>query len=122
MTPSSRLSKKSKMKTIILKKTSSTNDYVKKYIKGGEDVAVFSYEQTGGKGTKGRSFSSEKGGVYLSVLKFKHALSAANSYRIIADTAVAVVKTLAAFGIDAGIKWPNDVLVDGKKICGRIKT
>ena len=106
------------MQTIILEKTTSTNDYVKKYVSGKENVAVFSYEQTGGKGTKGRSFSSKKGGVYLSVLKFYNDFPAENAYRIIADTAVAVVKTLAAFGISATIKWPNDIFVGGKKICG----
>ena len=34
------------------------------------------------------------------------------------NSAMAVVKTLHAFDIKAKIKWPNDILVDGKKICG----
>ena len=50
--------------------TDSTNEYVKRYLGGGEDVIVCARRQTGGKGTKGRSFSSCEGGVYLSVLNF----------------------------------------------------
>ena len=106
------------MKVIILDKVDSTNDYVKRYIKGGETVAVAAKMQTKGRGTKGRSFISGEGGVYVSVLKFYAGKRAADAYSIISDTAVAVVKTLSAFGLDAKIKWPNDIFVGGKKICG----
>ena len=106
------------MKIILLDKVDSTNDYVKKFIKNGETVAVAARRQTKGKGTKGRSFVSDEGGVYVSVLKFYSGLKASEAYSIISDTAVAVVKTLAAFGVEASIKWPNDVFACGKKICG----
>ena len=106
------------MKIVILDKVGSTNDYVKKFIKGGEDVAVCARMQKKGRGTKGRSFVSERGGLYVSVLKFLPLNSGEHPYKIISDTAVAVVKTLKAFGINAAIKWPNDIFVGGKKICG----
>jgi len=106
------------MNIIILDKVDSTNDYIKKYIDGGENVAVAAKTQEKGRGTKGRSFISDKGGLYVSVLRFYYNLPAEKAFSIISDTAVAVVKTLSAFGVKAMIKWPNDIYVDGKKICG----
>ena len=106
------------MKIIILDKVDSTNDYVKKFIKDKKTVAVAAKRQTKGKGTKGRSFISDEGGVYVSVLRFYEGLKANSAYSIISDTAVAVVNTLKAFGVECGIKWPNDVYCNGKKICG----
>ena len=44
----------------------STQEYAEKMKKNGENLIVTAARQSGGKGTKGRSFSSEKGGVYLS--------------------------------------------------------
>ena len=106
------------MKIIVLDKVDSTNDYIKRFVKDGEPVAVAAKSQTKGRGTKGRSFVSDKGGLYVSVLKFYYGLTADKAFSIISDTAVAVVKTLSAFGISAQIKWPNDIYVGGKKICG----
>ena len=40
------------------------------------------------------------------------------AFTVMVNSAMAVVATLAAFDITAGIKWPNDVIVNGKKICG----
>ncbi len=110
------------MNIISLVKTPSTEDYIrkrlKKYIAAGEDVAVIAQSQTKGRGTKGRSFSAEKGGAYLSFLKFHAGLKAVDAHLILRGASVAVVKTLKAFNVNAQIKWPNDIVVDGKKICG----
>lgn len=106
------------MKIISLDKTTSTNDEVKKYVESGESVAVSATIQTGGRGTKGRTFISQEGGLYISFLKFYNNLLAKDAHKIVEQTAVAVVKTLLAFGIDAKIKWVNDIYVNGKKICG----
>ncbi len=105
------------MKILHFEKIKSTQDYLKKLKNPKEDVAVIAGEQTVGKGTKGRSFSSEKGGVYLSLLKL-FPCKAKDSFSIMQSSAVAVCKTLAAFGIKAQIKWPNDIFVGEKKICG----
>lgn len=101
-----------------LKKTNSTNEYIKKYIKKREDVIVRADFQTAGSGTKGRSFISEKGGLYVSKLTFYNNLQAKDAWSIMVNTAMAVVKTLMAFGVQSKIKWPNDIIVNGKKICG----
>lgn len=105
------------MRTISLDSIDSTNNYLKKIKKPADDVLVFAKKQTGGRGTKGRSFICEEGGVYLSLLKL-NPCSAKDSFSIMMNSAVAVVKTLSAFDIKAKIKWPNDVIVNGKKICG----
>ena len=105
------------MKTIYFEKIGSTNDYLKKVKKPTEDIAVIAKMQTGGRGTKGRSFVCKEGGVYLSLLKL-YPCEAENSFSIMENSAVAVVKTLRSFGVTAGIKWPNDIIVNGRKICG----
>ncbi len=106
------------MKRVYLEETSSTNDVIKAYLAGGENVVVCAERQTGGRGTKGRSFSSEKGGVYLSALTFYKELPAERAFEVMAHAAVAVCKTLSSFGISPEIKWSNDVLAGGRKISG----
>lgn len=101
-----------------LNEVDSTNKYIEKYIGGGNDVVVFANKQTGGMGTKGRSFSSEEGGLYFSKLKFYKDFPAEKGYDITINASMAVIKTLLAFGVSAKIKWPNDILVGDKKICG----
>lgn len=101
-----------------LNKTGSTNDYIERYVKTRTSRVVSADEQTNGKGTKGRSFLSEKGGLYASFLRFYDFFPAADSFKIMMNYSVAVVKTLRAFGINAGIKWPNDIIANNKKICG----
>ncbi len=104
------------MKTTIFDTLPSTNDYCETH-EFGEDTAIIAREQTGGKGTKGRSFSSPRGGVYLSLVRY-YPCKAENSFSLMIASCMAVVKTLELYGVSAGVKWPNDVFLNGKKICG----
>lgn len=80
--------------------------------------AVVSAEQTQGQGRMGRSWVSEPGtSLSLSVL-IKAQASPEQLGLITFMAAAAVSAALASYGLKASIKWPNDVLVDGKKICG----
>lgn len=106
------------MKIELLDEVDSTNVYIKKYIAAGENAIVCAGRQTGGKGTKGRSFFSAEGGVYLSALTFYETLPAERAFEIMTHAAVSVCRTAQKFGVSPEIKWPNDVLVDGKKLCG----
>ena len=106
------------MKWIKLEKIGSTNDYAKAKRSECEDLIVSARVQTGGRGTKGRSFVSDEGGVYLSVLRFYQDFSAKNAFKIMSSAAVAVCETLCAFGVTSVIKWANDIFVNGRKICG----
>jgi BirA family biotin operon repressor/biotin-[acetyl-CoA-carboxylase] ligase len=96
----------------------STQDYIKEKRALGEDLIVTAKAQTGGKGTKGRAFSSFEGGVYLSKLSFYENFPAKEAFKIMAGAAVAVCETLASFGLKALVKWPNDIFVNDKKIAG----
>lgn len=104
------------MKTTIFDTLLSTNDYCETR-EFGEDTAIIAREQTGGKGTKGRSFSSPRGGVYLSLVRY-YPCKAENSFSLMIASCMAVVKTLEFYGVRADVKWPNDVFLNGKKICG----
>lgn len=104
------------MKTTIFDTLPSTNDYCETR-EFGEDTAIIAREQTGGKGTKGRSFSSPRGGVYLSLVRY-YPCKAENSFSLMIASCMAVFKTLELYGVSAGVKWPNDVFLNGKKICG----
>lgn len=104
------------MKITIFDTLPSTNDYCETR-EFGEDTAIIAREQTGGKGTKGRSFSSLRGGVYLSLVRY-YPCKAENSFSLMIASCMAVVKTLELYGVSAGVKWPNDVFLNGKKICG----
>lgn len=106
------------MKIEILDEVGSTNDYIKRYLPSGEDRIVVAKRQTGGKGTKGRSFLSNEGGVYLSALRFFSHFPARDAFRIMQHAAVAVCLTVEGYGAKPQIKWANDVLVNGKKIAG----
>ena len=82
-------------------------------------LALVAGRQSAGRGRMGRSFYSPGDtGVYLSLL-LRPTLPAAEATRITACAAVAVAETIEALtGRRAQIKWVNDVLLDGKKVCG----
>ncbi len=98
----------------------STNDYAKEIAaKTTKPTVILAATQTGGKGSKGRSFFCEKGvGVYISLLFFPD-LPPEKNLRITPAAAVAVCRTLERFSDDKfEVKWVNDIYKDGKKVCG----
>lgn len=107
------------MKIIELEEADSTNEYIKR-MNFQSDVIVSAKRQTAGRGTKGRSFISDAGGVYLSVLRVFKNFNPADAFKIMVNACVAVCKTLEKFKIKPRIRWANDVLVGGKKISGTL--
>lgn len=107
------------MKIIKLDTVDSTNEFCKRY-KGDGDIIVIADRQSAGRGTKGRSFSSAAGGLYISTLKRHAGYPAADAFKIMVNSCVAVCKTLECFGVKPCVRWANDVLVNGKKICGTL--
>jgi BirA family biotin operon repressor/biotin-[acetyl-CoA-carboxylase] ligase len=77
---------------------------------GANDVVVLADEQTGGRGRLDRGWSSPSGGVWASLL-FRPDLPPARAPLLTLATAVAAARAVRALGVDAGLKWPNDVLV-----------
>jgi BirA family biotin operon repressor/biotin-[acetyl-CoA-carboxylase] ligase len=98
----------------------STNDRARELaVEGAADVLVVAGEQTGGRGRLERTWSSPPGGVYASLLcRPDRPPAHAPSFTLAA--AVAVTRACREAGVDAVIKWPNDVLVAGseRKLAG----
>ena len=97
----------------------STNNYLKTLPEAPDGLAVTADSQTAGRGRMDRSFQSPKGqGIYLSVL-LRPRLS---PDRLPPVTALAGVAVCAAVervcGVRPGLKWPNDPVLNGKKLCG----
>ena len=97
---------------------SSTNDYLKSRRIDGKNRIAVAKQQSGGRGTKGRSFISSEGGLYLSTLTFYDNFPADRAFEIMQNTAAAVCETLKVLGVKSQIKWPNDIFAGGRKICG----
>lgn len=104
-----------------LDQVDSTNTYLKRRASQGapHGLVVTAEEQTGGRGRRGRSFQSPRGqGLYLSVL-LRPNIAPAEAADMTAWTAVAVCRALEALtGLRPAIKWTNDILLGGRKLCG----
>jgi BirA family biotin operon repressor/biotin-[acetyl-CoA-carboxylase] ligase len=100
---------------------SSTNDVARDLAASGADegTSVIAREQTAGRGRQGRLWSSPAGeGLYLSLI-LRPKIKAVDSAIVTIAAAVGVAETLKLeFGVAVDIKWPNDVLASGRKICG----
>ncbi|APO46510.1 biotin--[acetyl-CoA-carboxylase] ligase [Paenibacillus xylanexedens] len=108
-------------KAVLLTSTLSTQGDVLKLAEQGqaEGAVVIAEEQTGGRGRFGRQWFSPPGkGIWMSVL-LRPDLPLQHTPQLTLLTGVAVCRAVrACSGADAGIKWPNDVLIDGRKVCG----
>ncbi len=99
---------------------STNNECRRRAAQGAPDgLVVVAGEQVGGKGRRGRSFQSLPGkGLYLSAL-LRPDVPPTEVNQLTAWTAVAVCRALEGLtGLPAAIKWVNDVVLEGKKLCG----
>ncbi len=79
---------------------------------------IITERQSAGKGRLGREWFSPAGGIWLSIILYPQ-LSPSYISRITLMTAVAVVKAIKlCTQIESQIKWPNDILISEKKVCG----
>ena len=104
----------------IYKEVSSTNTIAKFLARNGIEngSVIIAEKQTSGRGRSGKSWESPLGGVWLSII-----LEPDEDYSkiplITLATGVAVAKTLEKIGVEnPEIKWPNDIMINGKKVCG----
>lgn len=100
----------------IYDEVTSTNTVLKEMAQKGAPVGtvVAAWKQSEGKGRLGRSFCSPSGGVYLSML-----LPFDDSLTLTAKAAVAVRRAIEyTTDIQCAIKWVNDIIYKGKKVCG----
>jgi BirA family transcriptional regulator, biotin operon repressor / biotin---[acetyl-CoA-carboxylase] ligase len=97
--------------------TTSTMDEARRMAERGapNGAAVIAGEQRSGRGRLGRSWLSPEGGLATSIVLRPHA----NSLRLLpAIASVSVHNAISKMGVTPSIKWPNDVLISGKKVCG----
>ncbi len=98
----------------------STNSEARRMAENGNsgEALIIAKRQTAGRGRLARSFYSDGGGLYMSLL-LRPDLSPEAVTRITTAAAVAVVRAIGTVtGIETGIKWVNDIFLGGRKICG----
>ncbi len=109
------------MKTIILDTVDSTNTWLKSHASELEDMTmVVAREQTAGRGQRGNSWESEPGANLTFSLLFRpHEFEASHQFGISEAVALAIADSLEElYGLKAEVKWPNDIYVGNRKICG----
>jgi biotin-[acetyl-CoA-carboxylase] ligase BirA-like protein len=98
----------------------STNNKAKSLAAKGapEGTLVVAEKQCCGKGTRGRTWFSPNGGLYLSLI-VRPPIAAGEAPRITLMTSVAAAEALLSLAdMPVAVKWPNDILVGGKKLAG----
>lgn len=109
------------MDIIRLEQTSSTNAYVREHIEElSPPVAVTAQYQTSGRGQRGNVWCSERDANVLLSLLYRPAVEIhpRDQFAISMAVSLAMVESLAEYGIHAQIKWPNDIYVYDRKIAG----
>ncbi len=95
----------------------STNDYALEHFDVFHDGdVVMALEQRNGKGRHGRKWHSPRGGLWMSVIFKPRKIKDLGFYTKLASVSLAT--TLEKLGVSLLIKWPNDILVDQKKLAG----
>ena len=102
-------------KVIRFRKVASTQDTAKRFAHKGDELAVTALSQNRGRGRQGRSWYSPRGGLYVSLLLFPKK----NQTSIPLLASLSVIRALEEFGFSRlAIHWPNDVLLNKRKVCG----
>lgn len=106
-----------------LREADSTNDVLKRALAGADGAlpadgdAVYTDSQTAGRGRRGRAWENRPGeALYYSRLVRRPLADAVTLPLLCSLAAADAVRALC--GQEAGVKWPNDLLLGGKKICG----
>lgn len=104
---------------VLLDAVDSTQNFLRGLAEKGaaEGTLVVALEQRSGKGRASRHWSSPPGGLWFSLL-LRPSLPMRQVSLLTLMFGVAVARSLMLQGIPASLKWPNDVLVRGRKICG----
>ncbi|MEE9594577.1 MAG: biotin--[acetyl-CoA-carboxylase] ligase [Candidatus Hydrothermarchaeales archaeon] len=97
----------------------STNDIAKEMAEkdAEEGLVVIAEKQTSGRGRLDRSWVSQRGGLYLSIL-LRPKMEPEHLQQLTLIAGLAAMRTVESYGLEAAIKWVNDVRINGKKVCG----
>lgn len=108
-----------KYKIYYFDKLDSTNDKAKEIaLEEVEGTIIIAKEQTKGRGRLGRTWHSTKGKSILMSIILKPNMKPQDIQKIVLIAAVAVNMALQDIGIKSQIKWPNDIIIENKKVCG----
>ncbi|HVP15983.1 MAG TPA: biotin--[acetyl-CoA-carboxylase] ligase [candidate division Zixibacteria bacterium] len=102
------------------REVNSTSEWAKNLAKmgAGEGTVAVAETQTAGRGRLGREWASPRGGLWFSIV-LRPKLEASEAAKLVFVASLAVAEALhEKYGLRTETKWPNDVLVQGKKICG----
>lgn len=114
---------------IYLDEVPSTNVYLKDMLVSGkrpeEGTIIITDHQTTGKGQKGNFWESEQGqNLVFSLPLYPGFLPPSHQFALLEIASIAMVETLEYFlkgqNVEVSIKWPNDIYVGDKKICGML--
>lgn len=106
---------------VVYEQTASTMDMARKLARMGakNGTVVFAEEQTQGKGRSGHSWSCPPYTGLLCTIVLKHTIQPDHLCLLTGTTAVSLTETIHdTLHLPAGIKWPNDILIHGKKVGG----
>ncbi len=106
---------------IYLESVDSTNTCAKRLAEEGAPAGtlVVADEQTGGRGRRGREWTASKGSNIMMTLLLRPRINPGNASRLTLLMAMAVAEGIQKVtGLPSGIKWPNDIVVHKKKVCG----
>lgn len=108
------------MKFVKLEEVTSTNDELKKLAAEGAGslTIVTADKQTAGRGRNGNEWESDEGNLFISILLRDIPPLRVTQISLVAALAVVEVVESFLFEDEVTLKWPNDVLVNGKKIAG----
>jgi BirA family biotin operon repressor/biotin-[acetyl-CoA-carboxylase] ligase len=105
----------------VFQETTSTNDIVEKFARDGVDegVVVFAESQTRGRGRLGRKWvSPSRKGLWFSVL-LRPRMPLQDATQVTVASGAALRRAIQSItGLEATIKWPNDIFIRGKKVAG----
>lgn len=101
-------------------RVSSTNDLARAAAARGapEGLLVVADVQEAGRGRRGQAWQAPAGGAILASLLLRPQTPLTEAFAPTMLLALAIMRTAQALGVDAGLKWPNDVLVGGRKLAG----
>ncbi|MEM2991122.1 MAG: biotin--[acetyl-CoA-carboxylase] ligase, partial [Halobacteria archaeon] len=98
---------------------SSTNEVARELAEkgAGEGLVVLAESQTMGRGRLGRTWASPQGGIWLSII-LRPNLPPSNAHLLSLAAGVGAADAINKLGLEAKLKWPNDVMIRDKKVCG----
>lgn len=104
---------------IHMEEVDSTNEEVKRVqAEHKEGLVIVAEEQTAGKGRLGRNWQSpSRKGIYMSIL-LKPDIMPQEAYKLTQVAAASVVLAFKSLGLESSVKWPNDIVIYGKKVSG----